>query len=417
MTAETKNNFPIKKISGAVIGIAAYALTAALCRKFFPLCVEIPVWCVLAALCVCFSIGIAKNKSGLYKISILIVYFAVIIMAIFAIITATGVLQNILEAKDGKELYETLNEQYGKNLYIILIVFQFLQVTFIPIASSIVTAAGYYLCGQNIPLTILFCCIGLWAGSLFAFFLGRTFGVRLVRWVAGEKVLLKYHQFVKGKDKVMLGYMFVFPVYPDDVLCLIAGLTTMSWREFIFLQLISRPINVAATVLMLYLGTSLTKIFPLNSFVGIVFWVVIAALFVLSFILVWKKADKLERFMTKLISKITGRPILSDINTIYKINVTSKQIAEEQAVAASITEEPQSETVYETNEVFNDKSAEITDSTGENAILASDAEQTEEPHIDVEALKKAEEEREKRKLEETKDIINSALKQDITIKF
>lgn len=412
MTTGINKDVPVKKIAGAVIGIIAYALTAALCRTFFPIYIEIPVWCVLGALCICFPIAIVKKKQGLYKISILIVYFAVLIIAIFAIITATGILQNILEAKDGKELYETLSAQYGSNLYIILIVFQFLQVTFIPIASSIVTAAGYYLCGQNIPLTILFCCIGLWAGSLFAFFLGRTFGVKLVRWVAGEKVLLKYHQFVKGKDKVMLGYMFIFPVYPDDVLCLIAGLTTMSWREFIFLQLISRPINVAATVLMLYLGTSLTKIFPLNSPLGIVFWIAVVALFVLSFIIVWKKADKLEKFMTKLISKITGRPILNDINSIYKLSVAIENAdsASEEVAASETTElssADETAAAGEPESVPTEGNADFSVSENSDQI----------EFIDEEAIKKAEEEREKRELEETEQAIESALKQDISIKF
>ena len=412
MTTGINKDVPVKKIAGAVIGIIAYALTAALCRTFFPIYIEIPVWCVLGALCICFPIAIVKKKQGLYKISILIVYFAVLIIAIFAIITATGILQNILEAKDGKELYETLSAQYGSNLYIILIVFQFLQVTFIPIASSIVTAAGYYLCGQNIPLTILFCCIGLWAGSLFAFFLGRTFGVKLVRWVAGEKVLLKYHQFVKGKDKVMLGYMFIFPVYPDDVLCLIAGLTTMSWREFIFLQLISRPINVAATVLMLYLGTSLTKIFPLNSPLGIVFWIAVVALFVLSFIIVWKKADKLEKFMTKLISKITGRPILNDINSIYKLSVAIENAdsASEEVAASETTELSSADETAAAEEPESVPTNENSDSS-----ISENSDQIE--FIDEEAIKKAEEEREKRELEETERTIESALKQDISIKF
>ena len=412
MTTGINKDVPVKKIAGAVIGIIAYALTAALCRTFFPIYIEIPVWCVLGALCICFPIAIVKKKQGLYKISILIVYFAVLIIAIFAIITATGILQNILEAKDGKELYETLSAQYGSNLYIILIVFQFLQVTFIPIASSIVTAAGYYLCGQNIPLTILFCCIGLWAGSLFAFFLGRTFGVKLVRWVAGEKVLLKYHQFVKGKDKVMLGYMFIFPVYPDDVLCLIAGLTTMSWREFIFLQLISRPINVAATVLMLYLGTSLTKIFPLNSPLGIVFWIAVVALFVLSFIIVWKKADKLEKFMTKLISKITGRPILNDINSIYKLSVAIEN-------ADSASEEVAASETTELSSADETAAAEEPESvpTEGNADFSVSENSDQIEFIDEEAIKKAEEEREKRELEETEQAIESALKQDISIKF
>ena len=313
-------NVNVKRIIAAIFGVIALVLGTVFIRKYVPGYVFYILWAADAVVTVLFVISLVKNIHGLFKITLLIAYFGFLIMGAYIGIAASGVLDKILSAQSGEELYEVLKEDYGNNLYIVLILIQFLQVTFIPIPSTIVTAAGFYLCGKNIGLTILFCCIGLWAGSLFAFFLGRMFGVKLVKWIAGEKVLIKYNNLVKGKDKVMLGYMFLFPIYPDDVLCLIAGLTTMSWREFILIQILSRPINVAATVLLLYFGTSLTTLFPFTKWYGILFWIFAVLLLVASFVLVWKFSGKLEAFMTKLISKISGRPILSDINTIYKIH-------------------------------------------------------------------------------------------------
>lgn len=332
-----------KRIIGAVISLIIFSVCVYFGVPYFNQYVGIALWCSIAIIAVIFLVSILKSIQSLYKIGILIVYFASIVIIFAIIIFSTGFLDILLNAEDGEQLYHALEARFGNNLYLALIIIQFLQVTFIPIASSIVTAAGFYLCGQNIGLTILFCCIGLWLGSLFAFFLGRVFGVRLVKWVAGEKMLIKYNKFLKGKDKVMLGYMFMFPIYPDDVLCLIAGLTTMSYREFIFLQLLSRPINVASTVLLLAFGTSLTTLFPLNTWWGIMVWILAIALFVVTFILVWKKADKLEVVMNKVVSKITGRPILNDINTIYKLStavptedVTENQEKEEIAATSDI---------------------------------------------------------------------------------
>ena len=346
-----------KKIIGAVISLIIFSVCVYFGVPYFNQYIGIALWCSIGVIAIIFLISILKSIQSLYKIGILIVYFASIVIIFAIIIFSTGFLDILLNAEDGEQLYHALEARFGNNLYLALIIIQFLQVTFIPIASSIVTAAGFYLCGQNIGLTILFCCVGLWLGSLFAFFLGRVFGVRLVKWVAGEKMLIKYNKFLKGKDKVMLGYMFMFPIYPDDVLCLIAGLTTMSYREFIFLQLLSRPINVASTVLLLAFGTNLTTLFPLNTWWGITVWVLAIAIFVVTFILVWKKADKLEVVMNKVVSKITGRPILNDINTIYKLStaVTTEENnenkVEEEVVATELSVEDSLTTTTSTTEI------------------------------------------------------------------
>lgn len=346
-----------KKIIGAVISLIIFSVCVYFGVPYFNQYIGIALWCSIAVIATIFLISILKSIQSLYKIGILIVYFASIVIIFAIIIFSTGFLDILLNAEDGEQLYHALEARFGNNLYLALIIIQFLQVTFIPIASSIVTAAGFYLCGQNIGLTILFCCVGLWLGSLFAFFLGRVFGVRLVKWVAGEKMLIKYNKFLKGKDKVMLGYMFMFPIYPDDVLCLIAGLTTMSYREFIFLQLLSRPINVASTVLLLAFGTNLTTLFPLDTWWGITVWVLAIAIFVVTFILVWKKADKLEVVMNKVVSKITGRPILNDINTIYKLStaVTTEENNEnqvqEEVLATELSAEDSLTTTNSTSEI------------------------------------------------------------------
>ena len=41
--------------------------------------------------------------------------------------------------------------------------------------------------------------------------------------------------------------MFLLPLFPDDILCFVTGLSTMSWRYFIVMQLIARAISVVTT--------------------------------------------------------------------------------------------------------------------------------------------------------------------------
>ena len=314
----------------AIVGTIGYSLCALWGYSFFSLPVSIALFASVPVLLALFMIGIFLKKQGLYKIALLVVYFGSIILICACLVIKSGILQEFLSAEDGKQLGTILQNRFGNYVYLAVIVVEFLQVTFVPIPSSIVTGAAYYVCGQNPWLAIIFSCIGLWLGSLFAFFLGRTFGIKLVKWIAGEKMLLKYNDLIKGKDKIMLIYMFILPVFPDDILCLIAGLTTMTYAGFTFIQVVSRPLNVGATILLLHFGTELTSIIPINKVWGICVWVAIVAIFVALFIFVWKKADKIEEWMYKLISKITGRTILVDINKLYGIK--TKPAVEEVAI-------------------------------------------------------------------------------------
>ena len=306
----------------AIVGTLAYGGCAFWAYHYTSLIVSIALFASVPVLLALFMLGIFLKKPGLYKIALLVVYFGSIILVCACLVLQSGILEEFLAAEDGKALGQILQRRFGNNVYLAVVLVEFLQVTFVPLPSSIVTGAAYYVCGQNPWLAILYSCIGLWLGSLFAFFLGRTFGVKLVKWIAGEKMLLKYNDLIKGKDKIMLIYMFILPVFPDDILCLIAGLTTMSYVGFILVQVISRPINVGATIFLLHFGTSMTSVIPINKVWGICVWALIAAVFVALFIFVWRKADKIEEWMYKLISKITGRPILVDINKLYRIKTT-----------------------------------------------------------------------------------------------
>lgn len=312
----------------AAISVAISIFAVVFVFKTFTKAVQIALFCAIPAIIALFCLGIFLKKDKIYKVSLLLVYFGSVILIAMNLVIRTGLFDNI-DSVD--ELVSVINS-FGLAGKAIFILIQFLQVTFIPIPSTIVTAAGAAL--YPAWEAIMLCCIGLWIGSIFAFFLGRTFGVKLVKWCIGEDMLLKYNSFVKGKDKAMLIYMFIFPVFPDDMLCLIAGLTTMSYPSFIMIQLISRPINVACTVLFVDNIMSI----PFTGW-GIAVWILIAIIFLGVFILMWKYAEKLESFMLKLISKITGRPVIKDINAIYRIKTPVNNVVKVEKTADEIYQE------------------------------------------------------------------------------
>ncbi len=254
-----------------------------------------------------FGVGLGKEKELLYKIALITSVVLIAFICGYAYIKSSNILSTI---DSPEKLVEVVNG-FGVAGKIVFVTIQFLQVTFVPIPSTIVTGAGALLY-PRFEAMFLSCC-GLWIGSFLAFYLGRVFGFKIVKWILGEEVLVKYNNFIKGKDKVMLMFMFVLPVFPDDMLCMLAGLTSMSYPAFILIQLISRPINVGSTIFMV----DIMELIPFRGW-GIVVWSVLFICFVSLFVLLWKYSDKIEQSLLKLISKITGRPIIKNIYQVYE---------------------------------------------------------------------------------------------------
>ena len=72
-----------------------------------------------------------------------------------------------------------------------------------------------------------------------------------------EETYNKYITWLeKGKkfDKFFAAAIF-FPCAPDDVLCMIAGLTKMSWKKFSAIILLGKPASIAAySMALVYAG-------------------------------------------------------------------------------------------------------------------------------------------------------------------
>ncbi len=179
----------------------------------------------------------------------------------------------------------------------VFIAVQFLQVTVLPLPSTITTLAGIALFG--VWKTILYSSIGIIAGSMFAFFLGRTFGVKLIVWICGAKMFAKYRRFAEGKDVLLLYAMFLLPFFPDDLLCLIAGLGTMSYRSFFVMMLITRPIGALWVAGVFKSAISI----PFSGW-GIVVWIAVFTATVTVFALLYKYGGEITRYLAALSAKI-----------------------------------------------------------------------------------------------------------------
>jgi uncharacterized membrane protein YdjX (TVP38/TMEM64 family) len=89
--------------------------------------------------------------------------------------------------------------------------------------------------------------IGTIIGSCLAFYLGRWLGRGFVVKLVGERRYKKYSRFFSGHLSWSLVIIFLIPVFPDDILCILAGLSPLPFRRFLALVIVGRLPNVFIT--------------------------------------------------------------------------------------------------------------------------------------------------------------------------
>ncbi len=284
-----------------IIHILLISFAAVAAQVFFVLCLTFfhaqwPRWVLILSLCgaTLFNLGLLstdiifflRKKELVYKSCIIAYVLLVFTAIIFYVLLKTG----FLEIFQSEESLESYLERTGTFMSVLFVILQFLQVVILPIPSTVTVVAGSALFG---PLRgSLLSLLGIVLGSLCAFFVGRYAGYRVVAWIVGKDTLDKWLKKVKGKDKLLLSAMFLLPVFPDDILCFVAGLSSMSVWLFLGVIIISRVLAIFTT------SYSITLI-PFNTWWGILTWAAIFVLIAFLFVLLYKKTDVILAWFEK----------------------------------------------------------------------------------------------------------------------
>lgn len=296
---DDKNEKLLKR--GDIICVLLFFLLTVACIVFSILCIytakapffqknalwlSIVASSVLSLICGLSVVSIVAKKDVIYK-SILSIYVFLLFCLVFCyVLQKTGFFSVI---KDSSSLQAYL-ERAGVWMPIFYIVLQYLQVVILPIPSIVSTLAGVALFGAF--RTVIYSLIGIILGSLTAFTIGRKLGNKAVSWIVGEETLQKWQKKLKGKDVLVLTLMFLLPLFPDDILCFVAGLSSISFGYFIGMIIISRVLAVTTTCYSI-------NFIPINTWWGILIWGIIAAVFIVGFIVIYKRLDKIQAFFSK----------------------------------------------------------------------------------------------------------------------
>lgn len=125
---------------------------------------------------------------------------------------------------------------------------QLASVVVAPIPSNITAAAGAYLFGLWPSFLLTWGAVAL--GSAVVFALARALGQKFAGQFVSEKLSEKYLDVIRRKRDVFLALAFLFPFFPDDLLCILAGLTDISFRRFFVLVAAARPWGLLVSCLV-----------------------------------------------------------------------------------------------------------------------------------------------------------------------
>lgn len=244
------------------------------------------VICLITAFTVAF---VFYRKNLFYKTGLL----CLILLAIFSIalyvLSATGFLDKIDSVEDLREFISS----YGGLSVLIFLLVQILQVTVVPIPGVITIGAGVLLFGPLLGAILSY--FGILLGSIIAFFIGKKLGYKVACWLVGKDGLDKGLALVKGKDKIVLTFMFLFPFFPDDVLCFVSGLTTMSTGYFIVVNVITRFISTFTTAYSVN-----GSLIPYDTWWGLAIWGVLIACTIWLVKIVYNNSEKIEKIFKRL---------------------------------------------------------------------------------------------------------------------
>lgn len=145
--------------------------------------------------------------------------------------------------------------QFGSCAVLVFILLQVIQVIVPILPGGISTVAGLVLFGPF--LGILYSYIGLVIGAVIGFLLIRKYGVGLAKLFLSPKKFQQFQSIVENNQKTIKRFLIItllIPFAPDDLICLAAGLTTISFKDYLKILLFFKPWSIAIYgLLMLYL--------------------------------------------------------------------------------------------------------------------------------------------------------------------
>ncbi|MGN1103356.1 MAG: TVP38/TMEM64 family protein [Candidatus Coproplasma sp.] len=255
------------------------------------LTVKIVCYCVAGIGVVFETVTFIINREALFKSGFILVAFVAITVLFVAIITRVFSLGDFPTDEEKTQRLIEIIKGFGVWGYLVYFLIQVLQVVVLPLPAAVCYIPGSLIWG---PLTAtLIASAGVITGSIIAYLLGKFCGKPVVVWIAGRETTEKYTNILSKRGKGLFLIMQILPFFPDDIICVVAGLTCMNFAYFAAVIVFVRPAIIA---MYCYLGSG--TIIPFSGW-GIPVWIAIFAVCITLAFLSFKYQDRVEAWLVK----------------------------------------------------------------------------------------------------------------------
>ncbi len=238
-----------------------------------------------------------KKKGFPWRLALL----AVIVIAVCvgaALLVKSGMLDEFGSVEGVRARIDAAGPMAGL-MYFLL---QMMTVIVAPIPSNVTMMAGAMALGFWEALILGLAAVVL--GSVLMFAAGRVLGREALAKKLSGGVMEKYLPVIEEKQDMFLLLTMLFPFFPDDIICILAGLTSMSFRRFAVIMAVSRPWGLVISAL---LGSGLVHAPQILDVLP--WWVIALAVAALTavFILALRYAAEIEAKTKALVNRLVDK--------------------------------------------------------------------------------------------------------------
>ena len=245
---------------------------------------------IMFVVSICFLVLslINKPETIIFKLSFIVIIAIGVFFALAFLLKNSGFFDKIQSVNEFQEYIKS----FGGFAVVVFVLIQFLQVVLLPLPSFLTIGVGVLLFG---PLKCaVYSFIGIFIGSMVAHFAGKFFGVKIVRWVIGEKTLNKIVKMMEGKSELLLSIMFLFPFFPDDALCFVSGIVAVDSKFYFYMVLFTRLVTVFLSAFSIN-----NSLIPYDTWWGILLWGLFFLFAIFVVFAVYKWSDKIKTILNK----------------------------------------------------------------------------------------------------------------------
>ena len=208
-------------------------------------------------------------------------------------LTATAIMlafEIVFSINAVNDFFGGLIENAGSWTYVVIWLIMFLQVTVLNIPAYTVLSACASIGIETLSWQYILVVLSAYmTGCILAYWLGRWFGVKAVRWCAGgQEDFDKWSGFINKKGKWWYFLTVLFPFFPDDLLCIVAGSVKFNFGYYIAMNFVGRGIGLVSTILALKLLSLGSGDFPFM----VIVWAVALVGEIIALIVLKKKCKK-----------------------------------------------------------------------------------------------------------------------------